>query len=484
MNPISNLLNRLIQPAVNKQVNLVVKAYDDKTDRAVSKNTYPRDRYDYDRSEVLQDALDAWRQNPLARRIVELTSQYVVGGGIEIDCQHSKSSKFIHEWWDNRLNRMSTRVFDWCDELTRSGELFIIVSTDAAGMSYVRALPAADVIEIETAENDIEQEYNVFEAPDGSMQGVPTPSGMLAKKRWPVYDERFDVPDQPCILHYAINRPVGAKHGESDLAPFLRWLARYAAWLEDRARLNRYRQSFMYVVSAKFQNKAEKLARQAELSANPPSPGSILVTDDTEVWSVINPTLASFEAAEDGLALKKMVAAGSGNPLHFLAEPESATRTTAESAGGPTFRHYQQRQMFFLWMLEDLVRVVLARRKVHDRGIKVDAELKIKGSDITARDNSKLASAAGSVFNTFKQMRDRALIDDSELMRLVYRFCGEIVDVEEMLKRGEEAPEPKLPKPVTPFGKPASSAGPPPAGGATAQPGKPSVKEPNTKDTG
>ena len=242
MNPFSNLLDRLLQPAVNERVNMAIKAYDDKTDRAMSgtgrsRSTYPRDRYDYDRDEVLQDALDAWRQNPLARRIVELTSQYVVGGGIEIDCQHTRTSKFIHEWWDHRFNRMSTRVFEWCEELSRSGELFIIVSTDAAGMSYVRALPAYDVIEIETAENDIEQEYNVYEKPDGTSDSITTPSGMMAKKRWPVYDERFDIPDQPCILHYAINRPVGAKHGEFDLAPFLRWLARYAAWLEDRARL-------------------------------------------------------------------------------------------------------------------------------------------------------------------------------------------------------------------------------------------------------
>ncbi len=50
------------------------------------------------------------------------------------------------------------------------------------------------------------------------------------------------------MLHYAINRPVGALRGESDLAPLLRWLSRYAAWLEDRARLNRFRTAFLYVV--------------------------------------------------------------------------------------------------------------------------------------------------------------------------------------------------------------------------------------------
>jgi hypothetical protein len=444
-NIISNLFERLISPEVDRRVGLAIRALDDQTDRSLTRSTYPRDRYDYDRDEVLQDALEAWRHNPLARRIVELTSQYVVGGGIEIDCQHSKTNQFIHEFWDHRLNRMSTRVFEWCEELSRSGELFIIVSTDAAGMSYVRALPAFDVLEITSLKNDVEQEVTVWEKPKGEGSDIASPTGQLSAKAWPVYNDDYDDPGEPFILHYAINRPVGARHGESDLAPFLRWLARYASWLEDRARLNRYRQSFMYVVSSKFASKAEKLARQAELSADPPSPGSILVTDDTEVWSVLSPNLSSFEAAEDGLALKKMIAAGSGNPLHFLAEPESATRTTAESAGGPTFRHYQQRQAFFLWMVEDLLKVVLARRKTFDRTVNANAQLRVKGSDISARENDRLSAAASSIVNTFKQLRDRGLIDDAELLRLAYRYAGEVIDVEEMLKRGGAAPEPKLP---------------------------------------
>jgi len=81
---------------------------------------------------------------------------------------------------------------------------------------------------------------------------------------------------------------VAAAWGESDLAPLLRWLARYSNLLEDRARLNRYRQAFMYVVSAAFQSKADRLARQAELNANPPTPGAILVKEDTETWEVVD----------------------------------------------------------------------------------------------------------------------------------------------------------------------------------------------------
>ena len=52
-----------------------------------------RDRLPYDQQTILQLALEAWRSNPLARRIVELTSQYVVGGGIRISCGHPMSEQ-------------------------------------------------------------------------------------------------------------------------------------------------------------------------------------------------------------------------------------------------------------------------------------------------------------------------------------------------------------------------------------------------------
>jgi hypothetical protein len=263
---------------------------------------------------------------------------------------------------------------------------------------------------------------------------------------WPVYDPDTDQPNAdgswPTVaLHYAVNRPVGAAWGESDLAPLLRWLARYSHWLEDRARLNRFRQSFMYVVRGVFKNAAERLARQAELNANPPTPGSILVTDaNSEAWGVLHPQLDSFEAGEDGLALKKMLAAGSGNPLHFLAEPESATRTTAEAAGGPTFRHYEQRQIFFLWLLADVARVAVARRSHAAPAVPADAPLRAVGSDISARDNAMLAQAAAQIATAFGDLRTRGLIDDAELLRLVYKFAGEQVAAPDAPRRAGERP--------------------------------------------
>ena len=397
----------------------------------------PAERYAPDREELQRQALEAWRVNPLARRIVGLTSQYVVGGGISYSCAHTPTAAFLHACWEHPLNRLAVRVYEWCDELTRSGNLFLLLSTDPSGMSYLRAVPAMQVRAIHSRANDPDQETSYEMQPDRLNSAEP--------RVWPAYDALHDAPLESggfptVMLHYAINRPAGAQWGESDLAPILRWFSRYSAWLEDRARLNHFRNAFLYIVRARFTSDAERRARQSALNTSPPSPGSILVTDENENWDTLHPRLESAEAGQDGLAIKKLLAAGAGIPLHFLAEPESSTRTTAEAAGGPTYRHFEQRQRFFLWLLGDVLQAVVNRRSMLDHRVSRRAEIRLHGADISARDNIALAMAAGNISPTLYALRDRGLIDDAELLRLVYRFCGESVNVEDMLARGRQAP--------------------------------------------
>ena len=79
----------------------------------------------------LAQCLEAWRESPLARRIVELTSQYVVGPGFDIKIDDEPTRTFINQFWNHRLNRMPSRVIEMCDD-TRTGNLFLLVSTDQA----------------------------------------------------------------------------------------------------------------------------------------------------------------------------------------------------------------------------------------------------------------------------------------------------------------------------------------------------------------
>ena len=378
------------------------------------------DRPVYDRREVLEECLNAWRFNPLARRLVELTSQYAAGGGMTWRCNDAYTSEFLQRFWNERLNRLDLRLTEFSDELVRTGNLFILLSTDSSGMSYLRTLPTSTVETISALENDLEQEtaFQTFPDLDGN-----------ARTYQAYYPEKDGLNEQgnfdTVVLHYAVNRPAGAQWGEPDLAPALKWLARYAAWLEDRVRLNRFRNAFMYVVKARFANEAARQARQVRLAANPPQPGSILVTDESEEWSVLSPKLEALDASTDGLAVKKMIAAGLGVPLHFLAEPESSTRTTAEAAGGPTFRHFEERQRLMEWIVRDLLQAAARRSSMLDSRVDGEAPIEVHGGDISARDNAELANAGSQAAVVAGSLFDRNLIDADEYLRLVYRFMGE-----------------------------------------------------------
>jgi len=62
----------------------------------------PRDRQTYDRAQVLADCMDAWRFNPLARRITELTTNYVTGGGFVVSSSHPGTQAFLERFWNHR----------------------------------------------------------------------------------------------------------------------------------------------------------------------------------------------------------------------------------------------------------------------------------------------------------------------------------------------------------------------------------------------
>lgn len=366
-------------------------------------------------------SLRAWYENPLARRIVSLTTQYVVGRGVAFQVSDPETERFLRSFWNHPLNQLDRRVADWSDELARSGNLFLRLTTDAGGQTYIRAVPASAIVRIDTLPNDAETAvaYEI-RAGSGAFDG---PVGYRTERV--AAADRTLPTAADAIYHVAVNRPVGTVWGSSDLVPVIKWIRRYSGWLEDRARLNRYRNSFLFVVKSRLASEVQRTLRQKALNAQPPSPGSILVTTEQEDWSVLSPRLESHEAGEDGIALKKMIAVGAGVPLHFLAEPESENKASAEASGGSAYRGYEQRQQFFLDQLRELLAHVVSRAALANRRVDPDAEIRMIGADINASDNLRASQAGWNAVRTMQALRAETRVDEDEFRRIVYRFLGE-----------------------------------------------------------
>lgn len=297
--------------------------------------------------QLLERAQAAYESNPIAARIIHMTTDFVIGSGATI-----KGPAWVHAFWEHPQNRLSERIYAWCDELALSGELFIVLSRNRAdGMSYVREIPALQIDAIECATEDRELPLRYHQL-TGDIEGRWWPSAQAAALS-------TEDPDQ-VMVHYAINRPLGGVRGRSDLAPILVWLERYALWLEDRVRINRGKSAFLWHVRLENAQPSQLEAKRHQYS-RVPRPGSIIISDTSEQWEAVSPRIQADDAEADGRALRLMIAAGAGVPLHYLGEAEGTNRATAREMATPALRRFAHRQFLFATFLENLLRTAARR---------------------------------------------------------------------------------------------------------------------------
>lgn len=439
------IVERVAGKYIAERVALAVKANDASWAFLVDRAAGPSDMPFYERQEHLADALEAWRVNALARRIVGLTTDYVVGAGVCVESSVPWVQAWVERFWKHPKNRMNVRVLSLCDELTRSGELFPVLSRNPVdGMSYVRSIPARQIDQVRTMDGD-------YETPLTFHQVDPRAVADLEGVTWVAFDhpDRGMVARSPQVmLHLAINRPIGATRGSGDLDPILKWLKRYNAFLEARLALNLHASAFVYDVTVKGASPDQLAKRKSEL-VHPPAAGSVLVHGDDEEWTVNRPQIAGWDASPDGKAIISMIGAGTATPSHWLNDLDANTQATAAEMGGPALRHYEHRQLIFTSFLEDLTFAALEQARagggLRHRGQVIervlereDYGLTVKVAELDKGDNLQLAQSAKTIIDGFVQLYDKGLIGDAELVDLAYRFAGEIVDVEEVLEDGRK----------------------------------------------
>ena len=360
----------------------------------------------HEQQELMLDATEAYRANPLAFRIVELTADHVLGRGVRLKSPDRDVQAWLDEWWLHPENHMATRAYDLCRELSLCGELFVTFHRNPLdGMVYVRQIPPPNVDQIETDPEDLERELRFHESALGATGDNPV------EGTWWTADQ---------CAHYAINRLAGCVRGQGDLTPVLPWLRRYKDWLTDRVRINRFKGAYLWWVKLVGADRATVEAKKLELT-RPPEPGSVVVTNEAEEWTAVQPQIDAEAVEPDGRAIRMMLAAGVGIPLHFLAEPENTNRATAAEMQGPTLRHFENRQTIFGAILVDL-----ARRSAELSGRFPARVLKISAvfEDLTTVDNLKVASAAASMVNALALARDRNWITDQQAKSVLQVYIG------------------------------------------------------------
>ncbi len=319
-----------------------------------SKRDLPSITHDF----AIEVAFTLYQQNPLAHRALELMRDYVVGDGITFSAQNPEVAEVLEDFWDDDVNRVPARIFDWALELGLFGEW--VPEAFVGGVSGVVRLGHIDPSQIKGVD-PVEGNPLVADVVRVKKRGF----GIKGKPLKIIRDRGNGVLEGD-VFYFRINAVSNATRGWPDLLHVADWLDNYDRLLWDMAERAALIRSFIWDVTLKG---ADQVQIDAWLRKNRTAPkaGSVRAHNESEEWRPEAPELGSSETAQEAEVLLEHIAGGMGLPKHWLSSAEDVNRATALEMGAPTVRRLAARQQYFLRCLSQIVRYVLEQAQAAGR---------------------------------------------------------------------------------------------------------------------
>lgn len=294
------------------------------------------------RKTVLTNCHAAYQRNPLAKQAVQITRQFAVGRGHVVTCRNQDVQAVIDEFRANPENAVEEMDKALLQDLQVDGEIFLRKVADGNGGGVIVPLPPWHIVEIETDPGFFRRVLRYHLQYTTGTQSTTSVGGQIV-------DEWIDAAE---VLHVAVNRHSYELRGRPDLFVVLPWLRAYKEWMENRARQNMWRGALLWDVTisgATPNNVASAVSRYTK----PPTPGSIIVHSDREVWQPLSNSVGAADVSEDGRQMKLMTAVGMGLPEYMLSDGQNANLASATAQQLPAlwkFTDAQQTMAEQVWM--------------------------------------------------------------------------------------------------------------------------------------
>lgn len=282
-----------------------------------------------------QKAFEAATKNPLAKRIVDIIPQFVLGRGVVGGIKDTKRQADWDEFY--RVNRMKLRIKQILRELLIYGEVFLRYFNTTTGLT-IRSLDPSTIWDVVTNPDDIEevkyyhQQYTIMNPYPVVGSTSATYAGTLIIRQIPA----------DAIDHFKINSTSSEKRGRSQLFPILGWLLRFKEFMNDRVLLNKMRA--MFAIDVAVDGTPEDVATTENQFSTPPGPGAVLVHNKSVEVEFKNASTDANEAKTDAEMILKVIAVGAGVSEQFLGVSAASTRAGALIQTEPDVKNFEAYQ--------------------------------------------------------------------------------------------------------------------------------------------
>lgn len=376
-------------------------------------STYAKQQTWVDYQDAHAKAWEAYTKNPIAKRIVRIISQFVLGRGVTGKCGDARGQEVWNSFY--RTNDMRLRIKGILRELVIYGEIFNRFFQKTDGLA-IRSIDPSTIWDIVTNPEDLEevlyyhQQYVV--ATNSPIVGIKTPSKLIIRQI---------PPDQ--VDHFAINNTFAEKRGRSELFTSLPWLLRFKEFMNDRVLLNKMRS--LFAIDVKVTGGSTEIdAAEAQFST-PPGPGAALVHNEAVEISYKNATLNASDAETDANTLLHIVAVGAGLSDRFLGTDSASTRAGALLSSEPDVKNFEDYQELVDCILHKIwdrlvvkhglspsldIEFVFPALASEDRSSKLKDIILAEGADYISKQRAAETAAAEFRFSTYDFVKEQETI--------------------------------------------------------------------------
>jgi len=307
---------------------------------------------------ILEQCHLAWERNPLVNAGVTYNRLFAVQNGARITYRNEKVKEAIEAFINNDENDFRNMEKALCDTFQLEGEIFIRYHQGTGGEVVWTCIPAWAIEGIEHKPGFIRrvENYHVNYTEDN---GIGTVSNHV----------REPIPARE-IHHATINRKAYEQRGRPEVFKILPYAKAYKQWLEQRARQNHFKGSFVLDVKLINATAAEVSAKRMQYQ-QPPYGATVAVHNDKEEHTILDPRIGAQDAAEDGRQIRLMAAAGMRLPEFMLADGSNANLASATAQSLPALRSFGEWQD----IMRDQVLKPTFERVLEAAGFDLDEEI-------------------------------------------------------------------------------------------------------------
>ena len=371
-------------------------------------------------SKMVKMAKFLYDSNPLARRIVELTKNFVLGEGLYYTAKSPQVKEVLDKFWYDDVNNWPVRQHERLTELCLYGEWVWPVSINPINGHVT--LGYIDPLDITKIELDKDNPLLVSEV-KVSGRALERNSFKVIRKVTDPQSPKFGRYDGE-VFFFAINKVSNQPRGTSDLLPLIDWISSYDDFLFNRLERNALINNFIWDVILEGADEKEIEDFRARLQS--PTPGTVRVHNEKVKWDVISPNLSSSDAEKEANLIRGHILSGAGYPPHFFSD-FSGVRATAYEAYFPTEKSLVTRQKIVKSFLEIVFKFVIDQAIIAKKLLPdVDTSFEIIFPEISIRDLERASRALVNVTSALDKAIERGWVSKTDCQKIIASILNQI----------------------------------------------------------